>query len=353
MKKMRKMLALVMAIAISVSVLGGCSAGTKTTTAATTGGTTAATTVAETAAQSKGTIVVLVYNSSLDIFANAAKVAIAAGEKLGYKIVFDGTPEVDTQGLVAKIENYTQQQDVKAICIASGDSKSVVPATKAAMAKGIKVVSWDLDIDAEGRNAYAGCMDVAQMGIPQVKTMIDCIGTKGEWAIVTSLLTNEVLNARIDVMKEYVAKNYPDLKLVTVETNGGDATKTYGVAQNIMTAYPDVTAIMSNISSGLGPIATAIDDAGKAGKVFVCGQSTPKLARAALEKGIAKSAFLWDTGRWASWAVTVAANLVEGTNMPDGNLVIGDFTKATRKADIFYYGEDLFFTKDNIDQYDF
>jgi len=352
MKKMEKKFALVIAIAIAIFVFGGCSAATSTSAATTTGNTTAATTAATTATQSKGTIVVLVYNSSLDIFANAAKVAIAAGEKLGYDVVFDGTPEVDTQGLVAKVENYTQQQ-VKAICIASGDSKSVVPATQAAMEKGIKVVSWDLDIAAEGRDAYAGCMDTAQMGIPQVKTMIDCIGTSGEWAIVTSLLTNEILNARIDVMKEYVAKNYPNLKLLTVETNGGQPTKTYEVAQNILTAYPEVDAIMSNISSGLGPIATAIDDAGKAGEVFACGQSTPKLARTALEKGIAKSAFLWDTGRWASWAVTVAANLIEGTSMPDGNMVIGDFTKAIRQGDIFYYNEDLFFTKENIAKYDF
>lgn len=342
MKRISKLLALTIAMVLILSSIGGCASTTATTNA--TNGTTSG--------QNKGTIAVLVYNTSLDVFANAAPAIKATGEALGYKVVFDGTPEVDTEGLVAKVENYVQQ-NVKAICIASGDSKSVVPATKAAMAKGIKVVSWDLDIAAEGRNAYAGCMDTAQMGIPQVKTMVDAIGTSGQWAIVTSLLTNEVLNGRINVMKEYVAKNYPDLKLVAVETNGGQPTKTYEVAQNILTAHPQVKSIMSNISSGLGPIATAIEDAGLTGKVFASGQSTPKLAKHALENGIAKSAFLWDTGRWGAWAVTVAANLVEGTNMSEGKLSVAGFPEAIRNKDVFYYNESLFFTKDNVNKYAF
>lgn len=299
----------------------------------------------------KGTIVVLVYNSSLDLFANAKDDAVATGEALGYNVIYEGTPEVDTNGLVGMIQSYSEQ-GIDALCIASGDAASVVPATQAAMAKGIKVVSWDLDINKEGREAYAGCMDIPLMGIPQVQTMVDCIGEEGQWAIVTSLLTNKMLNDRIDVMKEYVAKNYPKLELLTVETNDGDPTKTYDVALNILTTYPEVDAIMSNISSGLNPIAKAIEYQGLQGKVWAVGQSSANLARFPLESGIAKSAFLWDTGRWASWAVTVAAALVEGTEVPNGEgLTLGDFTDAIRKDDVWYFNEALFFTLENIDQY--
>ena len=309
--------------------------------------------VASAETEKKGTIAVVCYVTSAPYFSFGEATAKATGEALGYDVIWTGTTEVDTPGLISIIENLIEQE-VDAICIASGDTTSVVPVCQKAREKGIKVVSFDLDIDAEGRDAYAGLMDLSELGIPQVESIVDSIGEEGKVAIVTGVLTNELLQKRIDYCISYAAEKYPGLEFVTIESMDEDAEKCYEVAMNIMTAYPEVTAIMSNVSTGVGPISAAIEDAGKIGEVYACGQSTPNLAKPGMESGACVSAILWDVAKWQAWAVTLAANLVEGVELPMGALEIEGFEGAERFAeDIYYYYETFTFTPENINEYDF
>ena len=303
--------------------------------------------------EKKGTIAVVCYVTSAPYFSFGEAAAKETGEKLGYDVIWTGTTEVDTPGLISIIENLIEQK-VDAICLASGDTTSVVPVCQKAMDAGIKVVSFDLDIDPEGRDAYAGLMDLSELGIPQVESIVASIGEEGKVAIVTGVLTNELLQKRIEYCEQYAAEHYPGLEFVTVESMDEDAEKCYEVAMNIMTAYPEVTAIMSNVSTGVGPISSAIEDAGKIGEVYACGQSTPNLAKPGMASGACVNAVLWDTAKWQSWAVTLAANLVEGVDMPVGKLNIEGFPEGERLEDnIFYYYETFTFTPDNINDFDF
>ena len=304
-------------------------------------------------AESKGTIAVVCYVTSAPYFSFGEQTAIETGKALGYDVIWTGTTEVDTPGLISIIENLIAQ-DVDAICLASGDTTSVVPICQQAMEKGIKVVSFDLDIDPAGRDVYAGLMDLAELGIPQVESIVDSIGEEGQYAIITGVLTNELLQKRIDFCLEYAQEKYPGLECVTVEGMDEDPEKCYNVAMNIMTAYPDVKAIMSNVSTGVGPISSAIEDAGMIGKVYACGQSTPNLAKPGMESGACVSAVLWDTAKWQAWAVTIAANLIEGVEMPVGPLSIPGFEGAERlEGNVFYFYETFTFTPENINNFNF
>jgi len=304
-------------------------------------------------AESKGTIAVVCYVTSAPYFSFGEQTAIETGKALGYDVIWTGTTEVDTPGLISIIENLIAQ-DVDAICLASGDTTSVVPICQQAMEKGIKVVSFDLDIDPAGRDVYAGLMDLAELGIPQVESIVDSIGEEGQYAIITGVLTNELLQKRIDFCLEYAQEKYPGLECVTVEGMDEDPEKCYNVAMNIMTAYPDVKAIMSNVSTGVGPISSAIEDAGMIGKVYACGQSTPNLAKPGMESGACVSAVLWDTAKWQAWAVTIAANLIEGVEMPVGPLSIEGFEGSERlEGNVFYFYETFTFTPENINNFNF
>jgi ABC-type sugar transport system substrate-binding protein len=304
-------------------------------------------------APKKGKIAMVCYVTSAPYFAYGQKTAEETGKALGYDVIWTGTNEVDTPGLIAIIENLIAQ-DVDAICLASGDTTSVVPICKVAMEKGIKVVSFDLDIDPEGRNAYAGLMDLSELGIPQVESIVASIGDTGKYAIITGVLTNELLQKRIDFCLQYAKEKYPGLECVAIEGMDEDPEKAYSVAMNIMTAYPDVKAIMSNVSTGVGPISSAIEDAGKIGEVYACGQSTPNLAKPGMASGACKSAVLWDTGKWQAWAVTIAANLIEGKDMPVGKLDIAGFPRAERlDGNVFYFYETFEFTPENINNFNF
>ena len=304
-------------------------------------------------APKKGTIAMVCYVTSAPYFSYGEQTAIETGNTLGYDVIWTGTTEVDTPGLISIIENLIAQE-VDAICLASGDTTSVVPICQQAMEKGIKVVSFDLDIAPEGRDVYAGLMDLSELGSPQVESIVTSIGDTGKYAIITGVLTNELLQKRIDFCLEYAKEKYPGLECVTVEGMDEDPEKAYSVAMNIMTAYPEVTAIMSNVSTGVGPISSAIEDAGKIGQVYACGQSTPNLAKPGMASGACVSAVLWDTAKWQAWAITIAANLIEGKEMPVGKLDIEGFPQAERLEDnVFYFYETFEFTPENIDEFNF
>ena len=301
----------------------------------------------------KGTIAVVCYVTSAPYFSSGEKAAIAAGEALGYDVIWTGTSEVDTAGLISVVENLISQ-GVDGICLASGDTTSMVPICQEAMNKGIKIVTFDLDIEADGRDAYAGLDDLAELAIPQVESIVASIGEEGDVAVVTGVLTNELLQKRIERMKSYAAEKYPGLNFVTVEGMNEDSEAAYTAAMNIMTAYPNVTAIVSNVSTALGPICTAIEDAGKIGQVYGCGQTTPNLAKPGMASGACVSGVLWDTAKWQEWSVTICAKLIEGTEFEVGNCNIDGFPEGEYIGDgVFYYYETYEFTPDNINNFDF
>jgi rhamnose transport system substrate-binding protein len=304
---------------------------------------------------SKGKIAFVTFATGIPYFEVGAAGAEAAGKALGYDVVYKGPPQADSAGEIQIINDLVSQGDVKAIVATCMDSSSIVPALKKARAAGIKVVMWDLDCDKEGRDFYAGLMDLVLMGNEWIDSMVRTIGDRGEYAIVAATLTNQAMADRVENMKKYAAQKYPNLKLVSIEDCNADPQKAYQIATDLMTKYPDLKCICTSSTEAFSSGAKAIQDAGKIGKVFVAGGITPKEVKPAFESGAAKEAVLWDPGKWAGFAVTIAAQLVEGKLFTKtGPVSIPSYPKAELfSSDTFYYYELLTFTPQNVSQYNF
>lgn len=301
----------------------------------------------------KGTIAVICQSTAMPYYSSGKIGALEAGEELGYDIIWTGTPEYDTTGFIACVENAISQK-VDGIVIAAGDSSSAVPICQEARKKGIKVVTFDLDMNEEGRDAYAGLQDVSELGIPLIDTVVNSIGEEGEVAVITGPLTNEFLQSRIELMRSYAAEKYPGLSIVDVEGTSLDPEEAYTATKNIMTTYPNVTAICLNISNSMGATCTAIEDAGKVGKVFACGMTTPNLIKDGMAEGSCVSAMGWDVAKWQKWAVAICAKLIEGEEFDVGNIGLADYPNGEYLGDgIYYFNEILMFTPDNINDYDY
>jgi ABC-type sugar transport system substrate-binding protein len=359
---MKKLLALILALSL-IMVFASCAKSEPTQPAETTGAAEQTTakpaetneaTEATEGGDSKGKIVFINYHVSTPYFQRGAEAAVEAGKKLGYEVIYTGTSMPDTPAQISMVEDYTNQGGVVAMIIAAGDSTSMAPSMKAARDKGIKVITWDLDTEPDARDYYAGLMELKTgLGIPLVESIVKTIGTEGEYAIITGVLTNEFLSGRVDACIAYQEEKYPDLECVAVEGTDEDMQVVFTKSQNLISTYPNLKAIMSNIASGWGPIAQAIEQEGKIGEVYACGQSVPSMAVQGLESGAGLYAELWDVAEWAEFAVKVAANAVEGTEMPDGNPNIDGYPEASKEGDILYYNRTLSFTKDNVNDYDF
>ncbi len=340
MKKIKSIISILLVLALMFSI-GGCAKDSTTD---------------QTETEVKGKIAFVTFSAGVPYFEVGAAGAIEAGEALGYEVVYKGPAEADSAAEIQIINDLISQGEVDAIVAACMDSSSIVPSLKKAREAGIKVVTWDLDCEPEGRDYYAGLMDLVILGNAWVDSMVRSIGDSGQYAIIAATLTNEFMSSRIENMKEYAAEKYPDLELVTVESCDADPQKAYQISKDLITTYPDLKCIATISTEAFGSAAKAIEDEGKIGEIYVVGGITPSLAKSSFESGAALESVLWDPGKWAGFAVTIAAQLVEGKtyNTELGKVDIPGYPEAELvSADTLYYYELLTFTPDNVDQYDF
>lgn len=310
---------------------------------------------AEAKQESKGKIAFVPFAVGVPYFKAGADGAVKAGEALGYEVVVKGPSNADSAAQIQIINDLVNQGDVKAIVAACMDSSSVVPALKKAREAGIKVVTWDLDCEADGRDYYAGLMNLDLIGNEWIDSMVRSVGDSGEYAIVTATLTNEFMNKRVENMKKYAAEKYPNLKLLTVQACDADPQKAYQIVKDLITKYPNIKCIATVSTEAYSSAAKVIEDEGKIGKIYVVGGITPNLAKSAFESGAAKESVLWDPGKWAGFAVTTAAQIVEGKKFDKiGNVEIPGYPKAELVSpDTLFYHEMLTFTPENVNNYDF
>lgn len=294
-------------------------------------------------------------NLGTPYFKIGAEGAEAKGKELGYEITCVGPASEDASEQSQMIEDLVNKGEVNAMVVACLDSSSPVPALKKARDAGIKVVTWDLDCEPEGRDCYAGLMDLVMMGNDWVDSMVRTIGEKGQYAIITATTTNEFMNKRIENMKEYAAEKYPDLELLTVESCDADTQKAYQISQDLITKYPDMKCILTVSTEAYTAAAKVVEDENKIGDVYVAGGVMPSMAKSAFESGAAEESVLWDPGQWAGFAVEVAGQLVEGKTFKEGQDadIKGFDNVEVVSSDMMYYHELLTFTKDNVDDYDF
>jgi rhamnose transport system substrate-binding protein len=304
-------------------------------------------------------IAMVTFATGIPYFDEAYRGAQKAAKRLGLEIGYYGPPSNDTAGEIALIDDLITR-GIKGMIVTAVDSKAVVPVLQKAMKAGIKVVTFDLDVDPAGRHLYAGLKELDEMGPWMVDLMYNAyapvLGNSFEYAIITSSLTSELMINRVKSMISYASSKYPGLKCLGYEAGDADPQKAYNVAVTLMTANPSMKVILSNSSETLAPICEAIAAEGKIGKVYGTGMTTPNLAKAGYLNGtILGGAMLWAPGTWAEFAITVCNELIKGTQFKQGgNWSVPGFPNVEMVSEsVIVYSGLQEFTKENINDFDF
>lgn len=305
--------------------------------------------------KTKGKIAFVPFSIGIPYFKVGAEGAKKAGEDLGYEVIVKGPAEADPAKQIEIIDDLVSQGEIDGLVVACMDSSSIVPSLKKAREAGIKVITWDLDCEKEGRDYYAGLMNLEILGNEWIDSMVRSIGDSGQYAIIIANLTNEFMNNRVENMRKYAEETYPNLDLVTIESCDADPQKAYQISKDLMIKYPALKCIATVSTEAYSSAAKAIEDEDKIGEIYVTGGLTPNLAKPAFESGAAEESVLWDPGKWAGFGVTVAAQVIEGKEFKElGKVDISGYPEAELiEPDVFYYHELLRFTPDNVDEYDF
>jgi ABC-type sugar transport system substrate-binding protein len=180
---------------------------------------------------------------------------------------FMGTTSIDIPKQVSMFENAVQG-GYNAIAVTIFDQKAFAKGIADAQAKGVAVLSFNIDGDWHQRATlgYSGS-NMYQQGLEFGKYFFkDVMKGKGKYILLPAIANLGVLVDRMNGIKD-AAKAYPDIKYITTVEIGTDLTKAYANTENAYTAHPDVTAFIGTdfYCEGMGQF---ISKKGLNGKVF-------------------------------------------------------------------------------------
>jgi rhamnose transport system substrate-binding protein len=280
---------------------------------------------------------------------------LEAAKELGnVEVIYTGPTKTTAEEQIAVIDSLIAQK-VDAIAISANDTDALVPVCKKAMARGIKVISFDSGIAKDGRIMHLNPSNNALIGSKLVQMMAKTLHNEGEVAILSATSTATNQNIWIEEMKKEWAKpDYAKMKLVTTVYGDDMADKSYRETQGLIKAYPNLKGIVAPTSVGIVAAAKAVADAGLTGKVYVTGLGLPSEMKGAVLAGATDTFAIWNPIDLGYSAVTITAMIQSGKATGAASTTI----HAGRMGDI-KIGEDgqaamadpFTFDKSNIEQF--
>jgi rhamnose transport system substrate-binding protein len=280
------------------------------------------------------------------------KGAEQAAKDLGVNVEFTGPAKGgDVAGQIRIIENQISR-GVDAIVISPNDPNSVKPVIEKAVARGIKVFTWDSDAPDTKRIFYVAAADDVGIGSDIMDRLAKDMGGKGKVGIMSGSQGALNLNQHVEgVLK--ALKKYPNIELAKPILNNNDQPQ---LAQSgmagLLQRYPDLGGIACVSSPGPPGAARAAIAAGRAGKVKIWGLSLPSENRQYLKDGVVNGLILWDPAKLTYLTAKLVNDYLDGKKPTDGMEVkdIGKL-KVSKNGIIIMPG--VVITKQNVDQFDF
>ena len=299
------------------------------------------------------TIALLPKSKGNQYFVTCEKGARTAAAELGAELLFDGPINSDPAKQNEIVENWITD-GVDVIAAACENKDSISTALRKAQAAGIKVVTYDADAQPDARSFFVNQATAQGIGEQLIDTAASLVGEEGEFAIITGTLTAANLNEWIKFIKERQAAKYPNMKLVDIKPCDDQKDKAQQEATNLLSAYPNLKAIIGVCSPSVPGAAEAIKQAGKAGAVKLVGLGLPSENKAYVKEGVTQAVILWNVEELGYLSVMAGAALAKGELAPGATeFTAGKLGKMKVEGDNIILGKPFVFTKENIDQFDF
>ncbi|RZS56970.1 rhamnose ABC transporter substrate-binding protein [Sphaerotilus mobilis] len=261
--------------------------------------------------------------------------ALEAAKELGdVEIIYTGPAKATAEGQI-EIINSLIAQNVKAIVVSANDPDALVPVTKKAMQRGIKVISFDSGIRKDGRLLHLAPSNNALIGEKLVKMSEQVVGKTGEIAVLSATAQATNQNTWIAEMKKVLAQPaYSGLKLVSVVYGDDQTDKSYREALGLFKSHPNLKAIVAPTTVGIAAAGKAVTDEKKTGQIFVTGLGLPSEMAGHVKSGAVKSFAIWNPIDLGYSSIHLAHALVKGAKAaPGAKLKMGRVGTATLDKD--------------------
>jgi rhamnose transport system substrate-binding protein len=281
--------------------------------------------------------------------------AKSAAEELGVELEEVGPQEASPDAQVQYI-NTAAQQGVDGLIVSANDPTAICDALNEARDAGTSVVTFDSDTEADCRDLFVNQATAEGIAKVQVDLIAEQIGDSGEIAILSASANATNQNAWIELMKEELEANHPDIELVDVVYGDDDDQKSFDQTAALLQSHPNLKGIVSPTTVGIAAAARYLSDSNKKGKVALTGLGTPNQMREYVKDGTVEAFALWnpeELGYLATYAANaLASGEIEGE--PGDTFEAGDLGEYTVEDDgSVLLGDPFVFDKQNIDDFDF
>lgn len=288
-------------------------------------------------------------------FDTSSKGGKAAVEELGGTFAEVGPAESTPDAQVSYINTATQQ-GVGALVISANDPKAICDAIGEAQDAGVKVVTFDSDTNPDCRDLFINQATAEGIAKAQVDLIAEQIGDAGEIAIVSATANATNQNAWIDIMKQLLASDHPNITLVDTVYGDDDEQISFDKTAALLQSHPNLKGIISPTTIGISAAARYLSTSDYKGKVALTGLGTPNQMREYVKDGTVTAFALWNPEDLGYLSAYAAAALIKGdiTGKEGDTFEAGKLGSFTVGADAtVLLGDPFVFNADNIDDFDF
>ncbi|MEI6387698.1 MAG: substrate-binding domain-containing protein [Spirochaetota bacterium] len=247
------------------------------------------------------------------------------------KVDWIGDPMSQTSA--ANQKNYIQgfiDKRYDAILVSALDPESYADTLKAARAKGIKIITWDADVNVAARDYFVNQVISEQIAIQLLKGLAgDLTGysasNKATIALVSTTNDSPNQNAWLKaIIDEYKAKATSDYKHINLMASADEivyAGNDQGTAdekiKSLLSANTSIKGIIALSSNTVPAVSSARDQLGIKDAIKIVGVSVPESSRKDMQAGKMSGVVLWQPFDLGYLTLYVAKAVLDGKN-PSG-----------------------------------
>jgi simple sugar transport system substrate-binding protein len=235
----------------------------------------------------------------------------------GRKTAQTGPAKADSAQQVNMVKKAVDQ-GAKAVVVVPLDPPALEATFKAAIAKGVKVVTHEAE-SQRYTHVNLEAFQNPEYGARLNERLAKCMGGEGKWTVFVGTISSQSHVQWADGGIDNARKLHPKMQLVDPKTESiNDAQRAYVKAKEILRKYPDIKGFQGGSSADVLGIGRAIQEAGLQNKTCVFGTGLPSEAGALLVTGAIDGVALWDPKDAGLVMNSIAAMLIDGKAITDG-----------------------------------